>query len=582
MTFFRHCLILGFMLIGQLAGPDLCCPWVTTEPLAPPVELQGGLPKIIKTETGNRQLFCRGEAICTAQLMPLFYERRGFRPGWSREGRVSPQTRELVVILANVAAEGLHPDDYHLHGISFLLNKLNQLQVEGKLLTPAELVDLDLLLTDAFFLYGSHLRNGRTNHEAIYDLWDIDDYPPDLAVILDEALSSYGVATALHRLRPSHAGYRMMMAALVRLRNIADRGGWPMVGPGQKLKKGTRHSRVHALRQRLMISGDYDVSGLAGEEFFDEKLAAAVRLFQRRHGLEVDGIVGPETLAALNVPVESRVQQIEANLERCRWLPHNLGRSYIMVNIADFSLKVVENSQEVMAMRVVVGKPLRRTPIFSDRVEYLVINPFWYLPETIIIEDVVPNILKSPDYLTRKMIKVFAAGGEEKQEIDPGAINWAGISRDNLPYKLRQEPGALNALGRVKIMFPNKFSIYLHDTPSRELFRQSVRDFSSGCIRVEKPVELVAYLLKNDRLWSREKVLASMASGKRQVVSLPEHMPIHIVYRTAWGDEDGKIHFRKDIYERDKLLALSLDRMGKQPSQRLPEAHPAGVHMDEI
>lgn len=331
-----------------------------------------------------------------------------------------------------------------------------------------------------------------------------------------------------------------MLEALAKLADIARKGGWPVIGNGFNLQNGMRHRRVYALRQRLMLSGDYDPLDINSEKLFDEKLADAVLRFQLRHGLEVDGIVGPKTLAAMNVPVESRLRQIKANMERWRWIPHNLGRRHILVNIADFTLKVYENSQKVLESRVVVGKPHRSTPVFSDSVEYLVLNPYWYLPETIIVEDVAPNMIANPDYLARKRIKVFAVGSNEKQELDTAAIDWAGISKENLPYKLRQEPGPLNALGRVKIMFPNKFSIYLHDTPRQELFQKTSRDFSSGCIRVENPVELVSYLLGNDPLWSVENILASMESGEGQGVTLPEQIPIHILYWTAWADEEGK------------------------------------------
>jgi murein L,D-transpeptidase YcbB/YkuD len=236
-----------------------------------------------------------------------------------------------------------------------------------------------------------------------------------------------------------------------------------------------------------------------------------------------------------------------------------------LVNIADFSLQVMNDGQKVLQSRVVVGKPHRSTPVFSGRVEYLVFHPYWYLPETIIVEDVAPSMVANPNYLAEKRIKVFAAGSDEAQELDPASVDWPGLTKENLPYKLRQEAGPANALGRVKIMFPNKFSIYLHDTPSQELFQKTARDFSSGCIRVERPEALVALLLGKDPLWSQERISAAMTSGQRQVVYLPEQLPIHILYWTAWADEQGRIHFRNDIYGRDKRLAIALDGMDAPP-----------------
>jgi murein L,D-transpeptidase YcbB/YkuD len=565
MTLSGRFLILAFLLIGQLASHAL--PWAAAEPLAAPVKIQEHLRKLLEKEAGNRQFICRGEALCTAPLIPLFYERRLFLPAWSRNGQLNAHATELVTALVNADAEGLRPADYHLYSVRLILNRLDRLQGEGKFLATEELVDLDLLLTDAFLLYGSHLRNGRINPEAIQQQLVPNDYPADLAAILEEALSSQGVTAALQGLRPPHAGYRRMMTALADLRAIARKGGWPVVGIGFNLHKGVRHRRIYALRQRLILSGDYDSSDMCSEKLFDEKLAAAVRRFQQRHGLKVDGIVGPKTLAALNIPVERRLRLIELNMERWRWLPHNLGRRHILINIADFSLKVIEDSQQILKMRVVVGKPHRSTPVFSDRMEYLIFNPYWYLPETIIVEDTVPKILENPDYLAQKKIKVFAAESDETQELDPAVINWREISKKNLPYKLRQEPGSFNVLGRVKFMFPNKFSIYLHDTTSQELFQKTARDFSSGCIRVEKPVELAYFLLGDDLLWGREKIMASMESGERQLVTFPELIPIYLFYRTAWADDDGRICFRKDIYNRDKLLGAALDGMVPQPNK---------------
>jgi murein L,D-transpeptidase YcbB/YkuD len=563
MTLLGRFFIFAFILAGQLGSSLL--PLAVAEPVAAPVEIRKYLRKIIGTEAGNGQFICRGQVICTAPIIPSFYEGRDFQPYWSNNGQLGTSTNELVAALANADADGLRPADYHLYTIRFLLNKLDRLQGEGKFLDTEELVDLDLLLTDAFFLYGSHLLRGRINPETIDEQWINGNSTVDLAAILEEALLYDGVAVALKRLRPPHDGYRRMIEVLARLRAIASRGGWPVVGNGSNLQKGIQHRRVYALRQRLIFSGDYDSSGITSENLFDEKLADAVQRFQQRHGLKVDGVVGKRTLAALNVSVGSRIRQIKTNMERWRWIPHELGRRYILVNIAGFSLKIVENSQTVLESRVVVGKPHRSTPVFSDKVEYLVLNPYWYLPETIIVEDVVPKIIENPDYLARKKIKVFAVGSDETQELDPAAIDWFEVSRKNLPYKLRQESGPTNVLGRVKIMFPNKFSVYLHDTPSQELFQKTSRDFSSGCIRVEKSLELVSYLLGNDSLWSLENIRASMKSSKRQVVTLAEQIPIHILYWTAWVDVVGKIHFRNDIYGRDKLLATALDGMVSPP-----------------
>jgi murein L,D-transpeptidase YcbB/YkuD len=258
------------------------------------------------------------------------------------------------------------------------------------------------------------------------------------------------------------------------------------------------------------------------------------------------------------VPVEERVRQIEVNLERWRWLPEDLGQRYILVNIANFELEVVEKSKPVMIMQVVVGKPYWRTPVFSDRMTYLVLSPYWHIPPSIAVKDKLPLIRKDHTYLATYDIKVFQGWGAETREIDPQTIDWSKVTAKDFNYRLRQEPGPLNALGRVKFMFPNKFNVYLHDTPSRELFGKTVRTFSSGCIRIEKPIELAEYLLGGDAKWTRENILAAIDRRVEQTVRLPEPMPVHLLYWTAWSDEEGSIQFRGDIYGRDQLLDKAL------------------------
>jgi len=424
-------------------------------------------------------------------------------------------------------------------------------------------------------LYGGHLLNGKINPEDYNEKWLSTNNDIDLTKILDQALAGQGIKNVLAELRPPQPGYQRMMTAITSLRNLVEKGGWPKLPTRFILREGMRHPAVSILRQRLMLSGDYAMPGKTDEDYFDGSLAAAVSFFQMRHGLGIDGVAGRRTLAALNVSAAYRLQQLELNMERWRWLPRNLGRRHLLVNIPDFSLQVIDNSQEILRMRVVAGKPHRSTPIFSDMVEYLVINPYWYLPETIVVEDMVPLILSDPEYLQKKGIKVFAAGSDEQLELDQTTIDWTGISKEKLPYKLRQDFGPSNALGRIKIVFPNRFSVYMHDTPSQGLFKQNSRDFSSGCIRLEKPVELTTYLLEGNPLWNREAILAAIDSGVRQVIALAEPIPIHIVYMTAWADKQGVIHFRDDIYGWDKLFEDAL-------SGKLPKADPACVDMNKI
>jgi murein L,D-transpeptidase YcbB/YkuD len=289
------------------------------------------------------------------------------------------------------------------------------------------------------------------------------------------------------------------------------------------------------------------------EDQFDQALWQAVRRFQRRHGLAADGIVGPLTLAALNVSVTERIQQLELNMERWRWLPEDLGPRYILVNIPDFTMQVVSNGRAVINTKAIVGTPKRPTPLLSARLSYLVLNPRWYVPRSITIKDHLPKLRKDPYALVTKKFHVDDAMG---QEIDPGSVDWHSLSQSDFPYRLRQDPGPQNALGGVKFMFPNPHHVYLHDTPSRALFNRSHRTYSSGCVRIANAVELAEYLLKDHPRWTRDTIRAAIGDGKGQrMVYLPEEIPVYFFYWTAWVTGDGLVHFRNDIYNLDKPLA---------------------------
>jgi murein L,D-transpeptidase YcbB/YkuD len=329
----------------------------------------------------------------------------------------------------------------------------------------------------------------------------------------------------------------------------------------------------------LAVTGELAVTDES--DLFDEALEEAVRRFQASHGLESDGAVGRGTLAALNVTAAQRVRQIEVNLERWRWLPQKLGDRYVLVNIAAFHLYVVEGGSSILDMRVVVGRPVRRTPVFSDRMTYLVFNPYWEIPELIAVQDIVPQVRRDLSYLAQMGIKVYQGWGAKAREIDPATINWATEwavpGPKKFPYRLRQEPGPSNALGRIKFMLPNDHDVYLHDTPARNLFRKEARTFSSGCIRIEKPLELAEYLLQNTPLAAREALEAALASDHNRIVSLPSPLPVHLLYWTSWVDTEGVTHFRQDIYGRDEPLRLALDQPPPAAEQMVTTSGPQAV-----
>lgn len=523
------------------------------------------LRKRIAISAEPLKIVCRAELLCGSAVLPCFYKHRAFQPAWITEHGPQPQTTILINAIHGANREGLRPQDHHLAAIEALLEQTRHSLVTGRSVEPDKLVDLDLLLTDAFLLYGSHLLTGHVNPETIQAEWFIKRREADLVELLESALQENRIAVALEDVRPQSPGYARLKQALLDYQDIMKRGGWPRVPSGPIIQKGFSGMNVAALRSRLIASLDLDKSAQGDHYVFDEVLERAVQRFQKRHGLKADGIVGPATLAALNVPVEDRVRQIKVNMERWRWLPRDFGGRYILVNIADFECEVIEEDQIAITMRAVVGTRYRRTPVFTGRMTYMKFNPYWNIPPSIAREDILPFIQGDPQYLVKEKIRIFQGWDANAPEIDPESIDWSQITEKNFTFKLRQDPGPSNSLGRAKFMFPNKFDVYLHDTPGRWLFEETRRSFSSGCIRIEKPIELAEYLLGGDVEWNRDKILAAINSSKTHIVWIPKPIAIHILYWTAWVDGDGTIHFRDDIYDRDSPVDEALNVTPPRP-----------------
>lgn len=482
-----------------------------------------------------------------------FYARRGFRAAWTNEQGPNRLADDLVDALERADLEGLKPDDYHVNEIRALLAYVRIAAGNGRTPELDRLADLDLLMSDAFLSYGTELLGGRVDPESLHPRWEASPRGADLIEVLEDALDSRKIARTLQRLAPTHEGYQRLREALARERAFAASGAWPVLPRGPVLKRGASGPAVALLRERLHAEGDFKHKD---GDAFDEDVEQAVKRFQRRHGLEETGVVDPDTYAELNVSAEDRVDQIRLNLERWRWLPQDLGRRRIVVNIAAQELQVIEDDEVVLFMRVVVGRDFKRTPVFSDTVRYIVLNPYWHVPGSIAGEEVLPRIQKDPTYLERFGMHVFTKG-PNGTEVDPSTIDWSTVSADSFPYIVKQEPGRLNALGQIKFMFPNRYDVYLHDTPSRSLFTRAQRDFSHGCIRIEKPLELAEYLMKKSK-WKRDEIETALDEGTERSIYLPRPMPIHLLYWTAWADEDGTIQFRSDINGVDQALLTAL------------------------
>jgi murein L,D-transpeptidase YcbB/YkuD len=532
----RHSLRLVAALLTGLSG--IVLPSVQAQVAPPPQpSLPQALPPILRARfpaSGTPpELAADGGPFRGAPGLPCFYDRRHYAPAWVGDKGLRPDADELLAALADAPADGLDSERYRLADLRQRLAKVRS--APGPALNSGDLAEIDLRLSDAYLRLAADLRNGAVNPELIYGDCEIDIPEVDLPAALESALAAGRVRPSLAELAPAHAGYKALKTALAQYRALAARGAWPAVPEGPALKPGDRGDRVAALRARLEASGELapDASSKEARDLFDVPLQAALAGFQERQGLDADGKMGKGTLAALNVPVERRVRQIEINLDRWRWLPHDLGERYIMVNIAGFALDVVESGQPALSMRVVAGKPTTRTPMFSGMMKNVVLNPYWSVPPDIARKEVLPRIAREPGYAEKEGFEVSGTD-------------------------VRQKPGAKNALGKVKFLFPNRFNVYLHDTPSRSLFSRAVRSFSHGCIRIEKPVELAEYLLKDDPAWTPQRIAAVLARGREAWVNIPKPLPVHLVYWTAWVDGAGTLQLRDDLYGRDKPLLLIL------------------------
>lgn len=552
-----------FAAILIIAWLWLCC--FSSSPMA--ADISENVRERIRQRmeyTGGNAVTAAAETIYSSVALPRFYEQRGYSPAWLESGAPSSNCQALVRAVGTAGDHGLNPSEYHVEKIAGLLTEVEANQRAKKPLNPGRLADLEFLLSDAFLIYGAHLLGGKVNPETIEPDWTAGKREADLAALLAEALITNDVEKALNSLAPQDAAYRSMQGVLKQLQAAAPRPSAPLVQAAPSFKLGFRGPQTAALRARLEAAGYLSQDSEQDKEVFNESLEAALKKFQASWGLEADGVCGPATLNAVNRSEKDNIAAIRANLERWRWMPQNLGDRHILVNIADFHLAVVENGEELLAMKAIVGKLYRKTPIFSGRMTYLVISPYWDVPPSIARKDKLPLMQKDPNYLTANNFVVYQGWGADSREVDPASVDWKTLGPDNFPYRLRQQPGPGNALGRIKFMFPNKHNVYIHDTPSHDLFAKSQRNFSSGCIRIQDPIGLAEYLLRDVPGWSRAAIEEAVERRAEKTVTLSRPIPVHVMYFTVFGDNQGLVHFRNDIYERDARLLEALDSNAQQ------------------
>lgn len=471
-----------------------------------------------------------------------FYEQRGFAPIWTRP----EQLGHLIAALQDLAGDGLDPESYHVSQ----LQQRRELLADRRPEVVSQRAALDILATGAYQRALHHLLHGKVDPASLDAEWNFTtpgDVPLEAADAVTAAIVDDKVAESFAQARPQHPLYAGLRVALARLRLLAESGGWPQLPQGPTLKAGMTDSRVPLLRKRLLAAEDLPIDAV-DSEIYDEQLTDAVKQFQREQYLQPDGAIGPSTLTALNVSTQARIEQVRANLERGRWLLHDVPPTFVLVDVAGYKVSYYKNGERIWRSRVQIGKPYRSTPIFKSAINYITLNPTWTVPPTILRNDILPKVRKDPGYLARNNIRVLNRSG---QIIAANQVDWnnpGGIT-------LRQDAGPEASLGQAAIRFPNSYSVYLHDTPHKDLFDQDQRAFSSGCIRVEKALDLVGLLLADTPGWDKAAIDKVLEDGKTRNVTLAQTIPILLAYWTV-DLVDGHLAFKPDIYKRDgKLLA---------------------------
>jgi murein L,D-transpeptidase YcbB/YkuD len=468
-----------------------------------------------------------------SKTLQAFYKATNYKAAWQ-----SDENRKAILDeLSKSEDEGLNPSDYNTKTLQDYESKFSTLD-------GLSLAKYDVALTYNFEKYLSHLTNGKLNPQELYSNWDLKKNKIDLNETLTQLLKSDSLTTKIEQLKPQHIVYKSLKKAL-RLIESFPKDDFKTIEITRKITPNDTNSSVIAIKRRLLYWKDLQTKDSLSP-IYDNETILAVKKIQTRHGLAADAIIGKETIAALNFSKKQRKQQIIANLERWKWYPKELGNEYIIINIPDYRLSLVKNQDTLRTHKVIVGRAKRKTPILTSRLTQAVFNPTWTVPPTILREDVIPAILRSRSYLSKTNIKLYDSN---KNEVSPA--NWQ-LSRA-YTYRYVQSPGTFNSLGMVKLIFPNRFSVYLHDTNHRDYFEKIDRSLSSGCVRVENPLELTEYLLDDSINWNLEKITETLQNEKTKFVPIKKQVAFYLLYWTAWS-ENNKLIFRDDIYNLDADL----------------------------
>ncbi|MFH0883906.1 MAG: L,D-transpeptidase family protein [bacterium] len=505
-------------------------------------------------EVNGSRIFAGGAPLEHPGAVTLFYERRGYTPAWSTPDGPTDRADRLLMAIRTVIDDGFTADHYPLHRLERALR-----YAWHDPNNTAIMVELDLMLTDAFMRVSHDLAAGIVDPSTLGIGISSFNWDETNLRRIETGIETGRMIEALESFRPRQSQYERLRNALKLHLAIAQKGGWPEVAEGKTLRPGDNDPRIRQIRKRLAATDDLPRGTSVYGSQYDDKLVEAVKEFQRRYGLTADGIIGQGTVAAMNISPAQVAREIELNLERWRWLPEDLGRRHLWVDIPAGLLYMSDQDSLRLDMRVMIGRVDDPTPTFSDTMTYLVVNPYWEVPASIVMKKLYPYFSEDPTFFERHGIEVFSGWRNGAHRIDPTRVNWKSYDPGYLPFRFRQKPGPLNAMGRIKFMFPNPYHIYIHDTPSRYLFARERYAYTSGCVRVRRPIDLAEILLEDSNWWTEKRIHRELDKGDERILHLKRPIPVHLTYFTVVVDDDGKLRFHRDIYGWDNLLDSVLD-----------------------
>ncbi len=505
--------------------------------------------KVLLDSIERNDLFqINGEYIFSKNVLPEMYQKSGFFLNWHND----KNRLDALECLKKSWTDGLIPNDYHLEKILLLREDI----LNNMVLDYNEIAQFDILLTDGLLLYSYHLIKGKINPNTLNVNWNFSsrDIPQTPTKLFQNAIEKNIVMETVYDFRPAYAPYLQFVNQMIRYQMIEDNGGWDKVNVNKVIKPQEFNSEISSIRKRLFVTGDIEFEEGFMDSLYDEDMVNAIKKFQSRHGLNPDGVIGKNTLEALNKPIGHKIDQIKINMERARWILGEIDDDMILVNIANFKLFYLLDSVREHETKVMVGTYYNQTPIFKSKLKYLVFNPTWTVPYSIASKEILPKLKKDPNYLADRNISLLTRAGKA---IPQSSVDWSQVSQSNFSYTLRQEPGPGNALGQVKFIFPNKYAVYLHDTPSKYLFVKEERAFSHGCIRVQNPLEFAEVLLK-DQNWDKQKIQEVLSQKKEKIVKLKKPLDVLLLYWTCGFMENKDIFFVNDVYNRDPKILKGL------------------------